>query len=235
MQINNGGLKMSDEQTAAATSPIIAALKVIDVEDRIVGTRMEGEVETAISELWVTYKTTSVSGGNTITDRYIDLIDIGDFDDPDDIRGQILRARAMAIEAGVKQLQRGGNRVMPDGHMGLREWGALAPAHVAAFEHAGILSIQQLRDAPHGILANMRLGSDPISFQERARAFLIQRQDSSVGGRIEEMRAGYDEKMKAMEANNARLTALLEQALDKLTSDDSPKSRNKDRELVKAA
>jgi hypothetical protein len=199
------------------TSSISAALTVLDVFTKTIGVDDKG---TPITEEWVKYATTSSSGGCTISDQVANLLDIGEFDDPDDFRGQMLRARADAIRSGVEQFKRGGSKIMPDGHLSLDEWGAISRPHVLAFQNAGIYSVQQLRDAPLAKLGNMRIGSDPAVFQEKARSYLVSRQDNVGDDRVkllEAQLAASSEQMRKMEA-------LLGQALDRINANETKPS-----------
>lgn len=197
---------------AQSPNTMTIALKVLKVE--------ELPSKSGIGlDTWVTYQTTSAAGQGTITDRYIDLITVNDVDDPDAIGHQMLKARAEAIISGVRQQSRGGNSVMPDGHMALKEWGALSNPIIAAFEHAGIISVQMLRDAPHGKLATLSIGVDPLVLQQKARAFLVALQDSSVEDRLVKQQQETSAMFSELKRENDQLRELLERALDRLASD----------------
>jgi hypothetical protein len=139
---------------------------------------------------WCEYELTSAaSNGGRIADEYDRLIDIGDGDDPTNQAVVMRRMVAHEIAVQCAQLEGGGSEVMPDGHLALKEWGALMPAQIAALNSHRIISLQQLVAAPYHELANLPGGLNAPVLQERCRAFLSGLQDSSATKKIAQMEA----------------------------------------------
>jgi predicted RNA-binding Zn ribbon-like protein len=185
---------------------------------------IEGE---PVTEMWLRYKTESVSGQCEIDERLEAIMDVGENDDPDHLATNILKARRETLLAQMKQAADNTAGTMPHDHQPLRQWGALPEPVVACLEANGIHSVQQLRDARESKLHQLPQGLNPTRMREMARAYIDSKATANAGAVI----GDYEARIKGQEDKINKLTALLEQLIeqkaDEAIGEDAPKRRGR--------
>jgi hypothetical protein len=97
---------------------------------------------------------------------------------------------------------------------------------VACLEANGIHSVQQLRDARESKLHQLPQGLNPTRMREMARAYIDSKATANAGAVI----GDYETRIKGQEDKINKLTALLEQLIEKkadevVAEDDAPKQK----------